>query len=42
MTAGIKSSISNSIIGVLTTGVSRDGAPWSKGKESQIHSVLFG
>lgn len=41
MTTGIKSSISNSIIGALTTAVSRDGAPWSKAKESQFHFVLL-
>lgn len=42
MTAGIKSSLSNSIIGALTTAVSRDGAPWNKAKESQLHFVLLG
>lgn len=42
MAAGIKSWISNSIIGALTTAVRRDGAPWSKAKESQLHFVLLG
>lgn len=42
MTTGIKSSISNSITGALTSAVSRDGAPWSKAKESQLHFVLLG